>query len=68
MSKPEVLMFLLLKGASPMLYKGIKSVCGVDFGIPSQVSNVDLESSQEQRPSPIPWQPWYEGERQAWGD
>ena len=40
-AKPEMLFFLLHDKANPAIYKAIKSVCEVDFGIPSQVMIVE---------------------------
>ena len=39
--KPDLLVFLLHDKANPSIYKVIKSVCEVDFGIPSQVMVVE---------------------------
>ncbi|MCJ1398779.1 hypothetical protein MMC11_001980 [Xylographa trunciseda] len=40
-TKPEMLFFLLHDKANPQIYKVLKSVCEVDFGIPSQVMIVE---------------------------
>ena len=40
-AKPDLLVFLLHDKANPTIYKVIKSVCEVDFGIPSQVMIVE---------------------------
>lgn len=40
-AKPDLLVFLLHDKANPLIYKAIKSVCEVDFGIPSQVMIVE---------------------------
>jgi eukaryotic translation initiation factor 2C len=40
-SKPELLVFLLHEGANTNLYKTIKSVCEVEYGIRSQVMLVE---------------------------
>jgi len=40
-AKPDLLVFLLHDKASTLIYKVIKSVCEVDFGIPSQVMIVE---------------------------
>ena len=40
-AKPEMLFFLLHDKANPAIYRSIKSVCEVDFGIPSQVMLVE---------------------------
>ena len=40
-AKPEILFFLLHDKANPQIYKVLKSVCEVDFGIPSQVMIVE---------------------------
>ncbi|MCJ1420408.1 hypothetical protein MMC32_006765 [Xylographa parallela] len=40
-TKPEMLFFLLHDKANPQIYKVLKSVCEVEFGIPSQVMIVE---------------------------
>ena len=40
-TKPEMLFFLLHDKAKPQIYKVLKSVCEVEFGIPSQVMIVE---------------------------